>query len=202
MFYALVYYPDIDVEHLNQIRRKYDPTVDVIDPHITIMFAVPESIGEQQLVDHLDSILDAWQPFPIRMCDFHRSSDHWLFLTLSDGKSDVVNLYRSIYTDILADFRRHDIDFVPHLALGLFIKDNEQYDWNNPRESDFDEHSFSLAMRETEGLNLDITCLVDKLHLVKVANEVFEWATGKRPSFSTDTRAIHVKTFPLGERTA
>jgi hypothetical protein len=41
MFYALVHYPQIDPEFINDFRRKYDPHVDLIEPHITFVFLVP-----------------------------------------------------------------------------------------------------------------------------------------------------------------
>jgi hypothetical protein len=30
------------------------------------------------------------------------------------------------------------VEFVPHLGLGLFLKEVSPYDWDNPREDDFD----------------------------------------------------------------
>ena len=111
-------------------------------------------------------------------------------------------MYRAIYTGILAEFRRDDIDFIPHLALGLFVKDNARYDWNNPRESDFDEQSYRSAIHDAEELHLDLRWLVEELHLIKLPDEVIEWANGRRPNFSTESRAIHVRNFRLGERAA
>ena len=43
MFYALVHYPNIDTRRINEFRRKYDPHFDLIEPHITFVFLVPES---------------------------------------------------------------------------------------------------------------------------------------------------------------
>jgi hypothetical protein len=50
MVFALVYYPNIDTISINQLRRKYDPQVDLIAPHITLMFPLSESIGEKDLI--------------------------------------------------------------------------------------------------------------------------------------------------------
>ena len=52
MIYSLVHYPAIDTKRINQLRRKYDPQVELIQPHITIMFPVPGSIGGDRLVNN------------------------------------------------------------------------------------------------------------------------------------------------------
>lgn len=57
MIYALVHYPNIDAQRVNQLRMKYDPQFELIGPHITLMFPVPDSIDEDGLVSHLESIL-------------------------------------------------------------------------------------------------------------------------------------------------
>ncbi len=43
MHFALVHYPNVDIRLINQIRTKYNPTVEIV---ITIVFPVPESVGE------------------------------------------------------------------------------------------------------------------------------------------------------------
>lgn len=57
MSYALVHYPNINTEEINQIRHKYDPQFDLMEPHITLVFSIIESINENNLILHVDSIL-------------------------------------------------------------------------------------------------------------------------------------------------
>ena len=69
MVYVLVYYPQLDsglAQSIHEIRREYDPTVRLIKPHVTIMFPTPASVGELQLISHLQSVLSDWSPFEIR----------------------------------------------------------------------------------------------------------------------------------------
>jgi 2'-5' RNA ligase len=89
MYYGLVHFPKIDIKHIDLLRKKYDPTVDLIQPHITIMFPVPDEVGEAALVQHIERVLKPWKPIPIRTRGFHKSWDHWLFLTLEEGNPDV-----------------------------------------------------------------------------------------------------------------
>ncbi len=171
MYDAIVHYPNIDFTEINQIRQKYDPTFGVIDPHITILFPVPESVGEKNLIQHLKHVLEKWSPFPIHIRGLTKSWDHWLFLTLQRGNSKVTQLYRDLYSNFLEQYRRTDIEFIPHIGLGLFVKHKEEYDFNNPHAFEFDEETYQQAMEEIKFLNLDFECLVDKIHLVKLNDD-------------------------------
>ena len=132
MYYVVVHYPDIDYKGINQIRKKYDPTFGVIDPHITVLFPVLESVGEKNIIEHNETVLKKWIPFPIHICGFTKSWDHWLFLTLEKGNSKVIQLYRDLYSGILKQYRRTDIEFIPHIGLGLFVKKKQEYDVTSP----------------------------------------------------------------------
>jgi 2'-5' RNA ligase len=178
MFYALVHYPQIETKHINSFRQKYDPHADLIGPHITFMFLVPESIGEAALINHIDNILSRWRPFPVHLKGLHKSWDHWLFLILAEGKDDVILLHRDLYTGILAEYHRPDIGFIPHLGLGLFAKRESNYDIRDPREVSLDVESYSLALRDAQQLDFDYHCEVDRLHLVKISDDIseIEWS--------------------------
>src|SRR5437763_7326786 len=156
MVYALVYYPKIDVRCINQFRRKYDPQVDLIAPHITLMFPVPQLIARGNLVHHIDSVLRNWRSFPIHLQGLYKSRDSYLFLTVQEGSADIVSLHDEIYRGMLADYQREDIPFIPHITLGEFSKDENQY---------------LRALEEARELNLDYHCVIDKLHLVEINDD-------------------------------
>jgi 2'-5' RNA ligase len=201
MYYVLIFYPQLNAElaeSIDAIRRKHDPTVGFAKPHITVLHPVPDSIGEPQLISHIQSVLNDWSPFEIRLGGFHKSHDHWLFLTLREGEAQVKQLYRSLYTGILAEYRRDDIEFVPHLGLGLFIREGSKYDWDNPQEADFDQERYGEALQQAKALPLHSRFAVEKLHLTKVPHEVLEWATGKRADIPEDSQLVEVREFLLG----
>ena len=200
MYYALVLYPEVETERIQEIRREYDPTCNVMGPHITVVFPVPEAVGEAELVSHIESVLGNRRAFEIGLGGLVKSNDHWLFLTLVNGECEVKGLYQALYTGILAQYRRDDIEFVAHLGLGLFVKDQATYDWNKPQESDFDQQKYDAAMRDAETLSLDSTWEATTLHLVTVPDDVLQWAEGERASFSKDSCAVSVREFHLGSR--
>ena len=199
MHYALVLYPEVETERIQDIRRKFDPTFDVIRPHVTVLFPVPASVGEAELVSHIEGVLGDWKAFEVRLGGMVKSTDHWLFLTLEKGEREVKGLYQALYTGILAQYRRDDIEFVPHLGLGLFVKDQATYDWNKPQESQFDQQKYDAALRDAESLRLDSACVLRKLHLLKIPNDILQWARGERASFSKDSRAVDIQAIFLRE---
>jgi 2'-5' RNA ligase len=156
MIYALVHYPNIDTRRINRFRTKFDPQIDLIAPHITLMFPIPESIRGDVLVCHLENVLSSWQSFPIHLQGCQISSDDYLFLLMQEGNAKTIRLHDEIYTGILADYWRKDIPYVPHLTLGRLNKPSINRD---------------RALQEAEQLSLDYDCVLDKLHLVKVNDE-------------------------------
>jgi 2'-5' RNA ligase len=169
MIYALVHYPNVDTKDINQLRMKYDPQVELIGPHITLMFPVSESIGEENLVHHLENVLNSWQSFPIHLQRFQISSDDHLFLLLQEGNANIIRLHGEIYTGILADYRREDIPFIPHLTLGVLNKDSNEHD---------------RVLIEAKHLGIHYYCVLDKLRLAKVNDDRSKIVWGKEFSLA------------------
>lgn len=201
MYYGLVYYPNLDKDlarSIDEIRQLYDPTAGFIKPHITVVFPVPGQVGESQLAQHFESVLCSIAPFEVRLSDFYTSDDHWLFLVLGEGKSEIKELYRSLYTGLLAEYRRDDIEFVPHLGLGLFIKEDSTYDWDNPQAMEFDSQRYVQAKRLAEALPLGSSFTANKLHFVRLSDEIIEWATGRRARIPDSAEVTDLCTFRIG----
>jgi 2'-5' RNA ligase len=198
MYYALSIYPQLSTRSLHsieKIREKYDPTSGFTRPHITVIFPVPASVGKKQLISHIQNVLIDWSPFVILLGGFQKSHDHWLFLTLMEGEAQVKNLYKALYTGILAAYRRDDVEYVPHLGLGLFIKESSTYDWDNPKEADFDREQYQEALHLAKALPLNSRILVEELHLTGIPDEILEWATGKRTKIPVDSCIVEVQKF-------
>jgi len=153
VFYALVHYPDIDTTRINEVRNKYDPQVRMIEPHITIVFPLHESVGEQQLASHIHGILNGWHPFPIRLKGLLQSWDDYLFLSVAEGGENLIRLYEELHAGMLATYRREDIPFIPHVTLGVFTGDTVRC---------------GQALREAERMELDYRNSVDRFHLLKI----------------------------------
>jgi 2'-5' RNA ligase len=138
------------------LRAKYDPQAELIPPHLTLLFPLPGSVGEQRLVSHIEQVVRAWKPFSIRLKGLQCSRDNYLLLLLQRGKREVIRLHEAWYTGVLAPYRRTDLLFVPHVTLGAF-----------PEE----EHRCLQAVEEAQRMGLDYRHVVDRLDLVEVNNE-------------------------------
>jgi 2'-5' RNA ligase superfamily len=197
MHYGVAIFPTVD-PLVDELRRRYDPTVDVIAPHLTVVYPVPESIGRDRLAAHVERVAAAVEPFTIRFGGLRRSRDHWLFLTLAEGDDDVRRLHDSLHTGILATYRAVDRPFVPQLGLGHFLRPGATYDWDHPRAKDFDARRYEAACREAEPLLASPDDRIDAVHLVGIPDDVLAWFGGERASLPSGARAEHVRAFPLG----
>lgn len=171
MYYGLVYFPQKQRDQINSIRKKYDPTFGIIEPHLTLIFPIHSSIGKSNLINHINHILKNWKPFDIRFGKLIKSWDHWLFLALNSGESKVKKLSDDLYSGILSEFHRKDIKFIPHISLGLFLKNPMQYDLINPEELLFNYETYRKAYSEAESFEFNFECKVNNLELVDLNDE-------------------------------
>jgi hypothetical protein len=172
MYYALVYYPKFDREtedNIKTFRRKYDPFVDSWKPHIPFIFPVACSeVEEEKLTEHIETVLKNWKPFPIHIGGFGKSWDHWLFLLLKKGNEEAIALHHELYTGMLLPYLRRDIEYIPHIGIGLFVKKDAGYNVLDPKKVDFDAKLYFQALKEAESLKIDSFDTVDRMFLRKV----------------------------------
>jgi hypothetical protein len=197
MYYALASFPEVNSAGIDRIRRKYDPTAGLIEPHLTVVFPVPESLGRLTLVQHCAAVLQGWRPFPVIAGPLVKSPDHWLLLTLRQGASVVTKLYRDLHRGVLSDSARPEI-FQPHIGLGHFLKAGRTSDWNNPSEADFDEDRYAQALREVKELDLEVSWVMDGLDLVELPDEVIDWARGILPAYPQGAKAVRAERLSFG----
>jgi hypothetical protein len=169
--YSLVHYPKFDrktEENIQIFRRKYDFFVDCWKPHIPFIFPFPcNEIEEEEFTDHVETVLKNWKPFPIHIGGFTKSWDHWLLLLLKKGNEEAIALHDELYTGILAPYLRRDIEYIPHIGIGLFVRKDAGYNALDPRIVDFDAKLYSQALKEAESLKIDSFDTVDRLVLSK-----------------------------------
>jgi len=198
MYYVLLIYPSVDEALVGAIRRQYDPTVDVIAPHVPVVYPVPGGVGRDPLISHVRNITLGSAPFEIRLGALYRSADHWLFLAPVEGNEELRRLHLRLHTGLLAEFRATDRDYAAHVGLGLFLRTGATYDWRNPRGEDFDAETYGAALHEAEPLLASPPERIDTLHLVALPDEVLEWFSGERSTFPRDSRAEEVCAFTIG----
>lgn len=128
----------------------------MIEPHITLVFPLQESVGEQSLASHIDGVLSGWRPFPIRLKGLLQSWEDYLFLSVAEGSENMIHLREELCVGMLAAYRRDDIPFIPHVTLGVFTGDTGRC---------------AQVLIDAERMELDYESYVDRLHLVKINDD-------------------------------
>lgn len=167
MLYALVFRPKIDTFKIDGFRRKYDPHVDLIQPHITLVFPIGDkNIDKMALEKHVKDTLKDEKPFKIHLQGLDKSWDHWLNLILKKGNDEVIALHDKLYTGILTPFFRKDLGYIPHIGIGLFVAENSGYKVTDPTLQVLDENKYKMALQEAESLDFDYWAELDNLELI------------------------------------
>ena len=173
-YYSLIIYPNINTNGINSFRKKYDYLVNIIEPHITLIFPVkiPTEIEEKDLIMHIQEIANSWKKFEIKIKGLELSWDNWLFLLIQKGNQNIIKLHDELYSGKMSPFWRKDIEFIPHIAIGSFTKTREGYDLRDPKKLELDKDKYNLAVKEAEKIDVGYPCVVDKLSLVKLNSEL------------------------------
>lgn len=176
MYYTLLYYPKLDKkteEDIGSFRRKYNPFAGSLRPHIPFVFPVPcGDVEEIKLTEHIETVLKNWKPFPIHIEGFTKSYDHWLLLLLKEGNEKAIALHDELYTGMLSPYLRKDIEYIPHIGIGLFARKGAGYNVLDPKKVDFDAKLYSQALKEAKSLNISSFDTVDRLFLDKITVRV------------------------------
>jgi hypothetical protein len=176
MYYALLYYPKLDKkteEDIGSFRRKYNPFAGSLKPHIPFVFPVPcGDIEETKLTEHIETVLKNWKPFQIHIEGFTKSWAHWLLLLLKEGNEEAIVLHDELYTGMLSPYLRKDIEYIPHIGIGLFVRKDAGYNVLDPKKVDFDAKLYSQALKEAKSLNISSFDTVDRLFLDKIIVKV------------------------------
>ncbi|MEO8435419.1 MAG: hypothetical protein ABI596_11035 [Pyrinomonadaceae bacterium] len=68
----------------------------------------------------------------------------------------MVRLHAGLYTGVLAEYKRADIPYVPHITLGAFTREPAR---------------LAPGLAEARKMHLECSTLVDRLNLVKINAE-------------------------------
>lgn len=168
---VVLFSPELPEEPIASFRREHDPYA-WMNPHMTLVFLVPGYMGRETLVGHVRDVASTVLPFSIRLNRLTRSFDQWLFLTLSDGFAEMVDLHDRLYTGVLAPFLRSDIEYIPHLGLGFFGRPNAEYDPLEPEQVPLDRPRYERALQEAYRLRLDYRCEVASIGVISLDTQL------------------------------
>ncbi|HRS21620.1 MAG TPA: 2'-5' RNA ligase family protein [Clostridia bacterium] len=128
---------------IDDIRDKYDPLSHHVRPHITLIFPFESEISKSELKAHLEGILSEVKPFKISLQGIIpvRTFGNHLFLDITKGKDEIINIYKSLYTGILEPFHPEwlkTVDYYPHMTVGN-LPTEEEYSFAIEDVADIDD---------------------------------------------------------------
>ncbi|KUO71191.1 MAG: hypothetical protein APF77_05915 [Clostridia bacterium BRH_c25] len=115
---------------IDTIRDKYDPLAHHVRPHITLVFPFESEISTSALKTHLDGILSEVKPFKVSLQGIIpvRTFGNHLFLDITKGRDEIINIYKCLYTGILEPFHPEwlkTVDYYPHMTVGNLPTEKE-----------------------------------------------------------------------------
>lgn len=172
MLSAVVYFPRLANPGLLGFRRDFDPFASLYEVHLPLVFPMPVAPGD--VCEHVRRVLPQFEPFDIHITGVKKTWDHWLYFAIQEGSDALFALHERLYRDELAEYRRLDLPFEPHIGVGFF--GNREYDPLDPTEVDLDLVTYQTAQARAEDLGIDEWRRVDVLTIVQMNEDldVFE----------------------------
>lgn len=183
MYYALICKPQINTSKIDYFQQKYDPYSRLAGAHFTLVFPTPDEIDEQQLLEHIKSVLKRWKPFNIHIRGLEKSWDQWLFLNVQEGKNQFIQLHDELYSGPLEPYLRKDLPYTPHISLGLFVENRQGYNIIELEKLPLNEAEFEKVYKEVEAMNLDYHTTVEKAEFLTLNDEMNKVLDAKELSF-------------------
>lgn len=119
MMRAIHLFPDLaGTEDLAAFRRRYDPLAAKIPPHVTLVFPFESAMADAALVAHVRQVTESAAPFSIVLGAAERQAPDYVWLPVVGGAARIQDLHEDLYTGPLAEFRRRDCAYRPHLTIG------------------------------------------------------------------------------------
>ncbi|MCF6137329.1 2'-5' RNA ligase family protein [Pseudalkalibacillus berkeleyi] len=109
-----------NLECVEMIRSKYDDLFHKIPPHITLVFPFRSDLTLEACIEHMHSCLQGYESFSIRLEGLKVADDGCLFLLVRDGKEQIEQLNRSLYSGPLRTYKSEEHTFIPHVTIGRF----------------------------------------------------------------------------------
>lgn len=150
---SIVIFPEFsNIELIDKLRKDYDPLVDKIPPHITVVFPFESSHSQNELKEHLQNALKRFNSFDIRLTGITGAERGYLFLNVKKGNDQIIELHDRLYSGILATYRFRKTTYFPHLTVGR-LKSSALY---------------NSALQMTKEFNHEFVATVEKVALESI----------------------------------
>lgn len=151
---TIMIFPQFENQNIiNEIRGKYDPLVNHVSPHITLVFTFESSLTSIEIKEHLVEVLDGTRRFSLTLQEIVNIDNplgRYLFLDIKEGNEQIKELSKKLYTGILQNYKPDWLSektFMPHMTIGSFTS----------------KEDLNVAFKDTELVKENFTTTVDKI---------------------------------------
>ncbi|QEW06629.1 2'-5' RNA ligase family protein [Nitrincola iocasae] len=112
---------EMQMNWMQELRRKHDPHYTVVDPHFTLAFAV-RGVEQGVYLDHIATIASETRPISFHCKYAMLGADNiddtaYVFLVPDEGYSDLSLLHDRLYRGVLEPFHRLEFPYIPHISI-------------------------------------------------------------------------------------
>jgi 2'-5' RNA ligase len=116
---AIIICPVLPVANpVDALRRRFDPLVEVIPAHITLVFPFESELAPDALRAHIEGAVRGVGPFPIRLRAISGVEGRYVFLHVEQGNAALIELHDRLYTGPLLQYLTTAFTYIPHVTLG------------------------------------------------------------------------------------
>ena len=151
---TIMIFPQLkNIDVINSIRDKYDPLAEHVRPHITLVFTFESNLISEDIKEHLTQVLKEVSPFKLTLQQIVKIDNplgKYLFLSIKEGKEQLVDLNKRLYTGILQAHKPEWLNentYLPHMTLGCFASTAE----------------LETAYKETQVITESFSTIVEKI---------------------------------------
>lgn len=125
MSYLVIAYPQLkpaDFDQIQAFRKEHDYQFDLVEPHFTLVFPVPD-FSADELISEIEKRIDGFPAFDfcLRCATINKDAFqdvYHTFLVPDEGLSKLIKLHDHLYGAKLFPHRSLDIDYIPHITVG------------------------------------------------------------------------------------
>lgn len=164
MAYLVLAYPELsrkDYELIQDFRRENDELYyKVVEPHFTIVFPVFD-IPEKDFINEVREKSKEVKSFSfsLRCATINKDAfnDYYhVFLVPDESYSNIVKIHDRLYSGLLKDNHRLDIDFIPHIGIA----------------NSLDKYKCKKLVDQWNSKDFEINGTVSKITIIKYENNV------------------------------
>ena len=118
---TIMIFPEFDnIGSIDKIRSRYDPLVDLVRPHITLVFPFKSDMTDDEIRAILEKRLKDTRKFDLTLHGFGKQIEefgNFLFLNVTQGKDEIVKIHDILYANEFREFN-WGFPYDPHMTVG------------------------------------------------------------------------------------